>query len=50
MKPLVLLELEEYERLMGLVQEGASLVAILQRKTEPLWRDRDLKAIRPRAV
>jgi hypothetical protein len=44
-RPLVLLELEEYERLMGLVQEGESLVAILQRKTEPLWRDRDLKAM-----
>jgi hypothetical protein len=44
-RPLVLLELEEYERLMGLVQEGASLVAILQRKTEPLWRNRDLKAM-----
>jgi hypothetical protein len=44
-QPLVLLELEEYERLMGLVEEGASLVAILQRKTDRLWRDRDLKAM-----
>jgi hypothetical protein len=44
-QPLVLLELEEYERLMGLVQEGASLIAILRRKTEPLWLDRDLKAM-----
>lgn len=44
-QPLVLLELEEYERLMGLVQEGAALVDILRRKTDPLWRYRDLKAM-----
>jgi hypothetical protein len=44
-KPLVLVDLEEYERLMGLVQEGAPLVRILERKTDPLWRYRDLKAM-----
>jgi hypothetical protein len=44
-RPLVLLELEEYERLMGLVQEGAPLVDVLRRKTDPLWRYRDLKAM-----
>ncbi len=30
---------------MGLVQERASLVDILRRKTDPLWRHRDLKAM-----
>jgi hypothetical protein len=44
-KPLILLDLEDYERLMGLVQEGAPLVDILERKTDPLWRHRDLKAM-----
>lgn len=44
-KPLVLLEIEEYERLMGLVREGAALLSVLERKTDELWRQRDLKAM-----
>lgn len=43
--PLVLLEVEEYERLMGLVAEGASLVEVLRRKTNELWRHRDFKSL-----
>lgn len=30
---------------MGLVQEGAPILSILERKTDPLWRYRDLKAV-----
>jgi hypothetical protein len=45
MRPLVLLEAEEHEVLMGLVAEGMSLVSILELKTSPLWRERDFKSM-----
>jgi hypothetical protein len=44
-KPLVLLDIEELEVLMALIGENHSLVTILERKTSPLWRERDLKAL-----
>jgi hypothetical protein len=43
--PLVLLDAEEYEVLMGLVAGGASLVSLLELKPTPLWRERDFKAM-----
>jgi hypothetical protein len=43
--PLVLLDAEEYEVLMGLVAAGSSLVSILELKTTPLWRERDFKSM-----
>ena len=42
-QPLVLLDFEELERLMGIVAEGGSLVTVLERKTAPMWRERDFK-------
>jgi hypothetical protein len=44
-QPLVLLDAEEYEVLMGLVACGASLTKLLELKTSPLWRDRDFKSM-----
>jgi hypothetical protein len=44
-QPLVLLDAEEYEVLMGLVEGGHSLTKILEAKTSPLWRDRDFKSM-----
>jgi hypothetical protein len=43
--PLVLLDAEEYEVLMGLVAAGSSLISILELKTTPLWRERDFKSM-----
>jgi hypothetical protein len=43
-RPVVLMDLEEYEALMGLVRSGVSLIRILEQKTSPLWRNRDFKA------
>lgn len=43
-QPLLILELEEYERLMGIVQEGHSLVEVLTCCTQPAWVSRGLKA------
>ena len=42
--PLVLLDLEEFEILMGIVAEGESLVRALERKTSPGWVERDFKS------
>lgn len=42
--PLLLLDVEELELLMGIVSEGESLVRVLERKASPQWIDRDLKA------
>jgi hypothetical protein len=44
-QPVVLVDLEELELLMGLVQEGESLTGLLERKTSALWLARDLKAM-----
>jgi hypothetical protein len=44
-KPLVLLDLEELELLMGVITESHSLTTILERKTSPPWRERDFKAM-----
>ncbi len=43
-KPLVVLELEEYERLMGIARETGRLRDALERKTNDLWRQRDFKS------
>ena len=40
-QPLTLLDVEDAERLMGLTAEGHQLVAILENKTQPGWRDRE---------
>jgi hypothetical protein len=40
-RPLVLLDVEDLERLMGIVADGHSLTAALERKTDPVWRERD---------
>jgi hypothetical protein len=45
LQPLVLLDAEEYEVLMGLVAGGASLTRLLEAKTSSLWRDRDFKSM-----
>jgi hypothetical protein len=42
-QPLLLVDFEELERLMGIVAEGGSLVTVLERKTAPMWRERDFK-------
>jgi hypothetical protein len=42
--PLVLLDLEEFETLMGVVAEGESLVRVLERKTSLGWVERDFKS------
>jgi hypothetical protein len=42
--PLVLLDLEEFEALMGLVEAGHSLVRVLEEKTAGAWVERDFKA------
>jgi hypothetical protein len=44
-QPLVLLDGEEYEVLMGLVEAGYSLTKLLEAKTNDLWRDRDFKSM-----
>lgn len=44
-KPVVLLDLEEVEILFGLVGAGVSLITLLERKTSPLWLERDFKAM-----
>jgi hypothetical protein len=44
-KPVVLLDLEELEILMGIVAAGHSLTAVLERKTSPMWLGRDFKAL-----
>lgn len=43
-KPLVLLDAEEYEILMSLIADGWSLPAVLSAKTSDVWRERDFKA------
>lgn len=43
-KPLVVLELEEYERLMGIARETGRLTDALERKTADRWRQRDFKS------
>jgi hypothetical protein len=43
-KPLTMLDLEELETLMGIVDEGHSLVAVLERMSSPTWAGRGLKA------
>lgn len=44
-QPLVLLDAEEYEVLMGLVADGRSLTKVLEAKTSDLWRERDFKSM-----
>ena len=44
MMPVTLLGLDEFEELMSLVTDGASLIGILEHKTAPTWRRRDLRA------
>jgi hypothetical protein len=44
-KPVALLDLEELEILMGIVGAGHSLTGVLERKTSPLWLERDMKAL-----
>lgn len=44
-KPVALLDLEELEILMGIVGAGHSLTGLLERKTSPMWLERDLKAL-----
>ncbi len=43
-QPIVLLEAEEFEALMGLVASGRSFIQLLSEKTSELWRDRDFKS------
>lgn len=43
-QPLVLLDLEEYEALMGLVRADGNLIGILEQKTSDQWRERDFQA------
>ncbi len=42
--PLVLLDLEEFETLMGIVSEEEALIRVLERKTSPNWVGRDFKS------
>ena len=44
-KPLVLIDIEELEMLVGLIAENQSLTTILERKTSLLWLERDLKSL-----
>jgi hypothetical protein len=44
-KPLVLLDLEELEVLMGVITQNHSLIDILERKTSEAWKERDMKAL-----
>jgi hypothetical protein len=44
-QPLVLLDLEELELLMGFVAAGHSLTEALERKTSEIWRERDFKSL-----
>jgi hypothetical protein len=43
-QPLTLLDLDDFELLLGLAEGGASLVDILRRKAEPRYRPFDLRA------
>ena len=43
-QPLSLLDLDDFELLLGLAEGGASLVDILRRKAEPRYRPFDLRA------
>lgn len=43
-KPLIVLELEEYERLMGIARETGRLTDVLERKTRDRWKERDFKS------
>ena len=40
-QPYILLDMEGYERMLGLVEGGGSLARFLVRKIEPPWRDQD---------
>jgi hypothetical protein len=44
-RPLVLLDLEELEAVLGLVEHGESLTKLLERKTSDLWVQRDFKSL-----
>jgi hypothetical protein len=40
-QPFTLLNMEDYERVLGLPSQGFSIVTFLERKTNPQWRKRD---------
>jgi hypothetical protein len=44
-QPVILIDLEELEMLMGIVSEGHSLTEILERKVTDLWVSRDMKSL-----
>jgi hypothetical protein len=49
-KPVVILDLEEFEALGGMIGAGLSLVDILELKTSDLWLQRDFKAMATSAL
>jgi hypothetical protein len=45
-QPVVLLDLEELEVMLGLIRQGISVIELLERKTTaPWWREQDFKAM-----